>query len=241
MPNTHFILTGKGGVGKSYVSALLAQYSKNRGDELICLDTDPVNATFTGYEGLKVIKISILENGNVNPQNFDKFIEILINAPEDATIVVDNGAATFLPLCSYLIENNIIPYLENHGHTVKFHSVITGGQALPDTMNGIEALFVNFPGVPVMVWLNEYFGELRMNDKSVTQTRLFITHKQNVHAMITIPKVRKETFGYDIEQMLKGHLTFKEAINSDETSLMGKQRLRIVWEQISKQLALANL
>ena len=46
----HFILQGKGGVGKSFVAALLAQhYQANGRGAVVCVDTDPVNATFSGY------------------------------------------------------------------------------------------------------------------------------------------------------------------------------------------------
>jgi len=45
MATIHFILQGKGGVGKSLIAALLAQYLHGRGLEVYCFDTDPINAT----------------------------------------------------------------------------------------------------------------------------------------------------------------------------------------------------
>ncbi|CCG42341.1 hypothetical protein PHAMO_380009 [Magnetospirillum molischianum DSM 120] len=42
-------------------------------------------------------------------------------------MVVDNGASTFVPLCSYLLQNEVIPLLAEAGHGVRFHTVITGG------------------------------------------------------------------------------------------------------------------
>jgi cellulose biosynthesis protein BcsQ len=45
----HMVLQGKGGVGKSFVAALMAQYLQDRGQDPVCIDTDPVNATFAGY------------------------------------------------------------------------------------------------------------------------------------------------------------------------------------------------
>ena len=44
----HFILQGKGGVGKSLVAAI-AQYVRTRTDAVVCFDTDPINQTLTNY------------------------------------------------------------------------------------------------------------------------------------------------------------------------------------------------
>ena len=46
MAKINMVLQGKGGVGKSFVASTLAQYMKNKGEEPLCIDTDPVNTTF---------------------------------------------------------------------------------------------------------------------------------------------------------------------------------------------------
>ena len=54
MKQIHFVLQGKGGVGKSFISAILAQFiAKN--SEVMCYDTDPVNQTFAAFKALNVI------------------------------------------------------------------------------------------------------------------------------------------------------------------------------------------
>jgi len=50
--SVHFVLQGKGGVGKSFVSAILAQYFRHTGWRLIASTRNPVNATFAQYQGL---------------------------------------------------------------------------------------------------------------------------------------------------------------------------------------------
>lgn len=50
MAKIHMILQGKGGVGKSFISSKLAQYKVAKGRNLLCIDTDPVNATFYGFK-----------------------------------------------------------------------------------------------------------------------------------------------------------------------------------------------
>src|SRR5450432_2803819 len=56
----HFILQGKGGVGKSLISAILAQYFRGRKVTPHCFDTDPVNATFAQYQALVAEHINVL-------------------------------------------------------------------------------------------------------------------------------------------------------------------------------------
>ena len=55
MKEVHFVVQSKGGVGKSFVAMLLAQYLQDRSDDkLYCFDTDPDNQTFAGYQALKI-------------------------------------------------------------------------------------------------------------------------------------------------------------------------------------------
>jgi cellulose biosynthesis protein BcsQ len=49
MSTVHFVLQGKGGVGKSYAAVLFAQYLRERGLTVSCFDGDPLNQTFGGF------------------------------------------------------------------------------------------------------------------------------------------------------------------------------------------------
>jgi MinD superfamily P-loop ATPase len=51
-PVVHLLLQGKGGVGKSLIASLLAQFYKDRSVHAICVDTDPVCPTFSQYNAL---------------------------------------------------------------------------------------------------------------------------------------------------------------------------------------------
>ena len=51
----------KGGIGKSFVAALLTQWLKDRGaTSLVAYDNDPANATLKAYEALEVRKLDLL-------------------------------------------------------------------------------------------------------------------------------------------------------------------------------------
>lgn len=46
-------LQGKGGVGKSYITSIFAQYIKDyKGVEISGADTDPVNRSFAAFKSL---------------------------------------------------------------------------------------------------------------------------------------------------------------------------------------------
>lgn len=242
MALVNMTLQGKGGVGKSLVATLLAQHYRARGIEPICFDTDPVNQTFGGFEALQVQGLDLGgKAGEIDQRAFDYLMEIIAAAPEDAVFVIDNGAATFLPLMSYMAENDVVPFLREHGHEVRCHTILTGGQALDDTVMGLEGLFAAFPDVPVIIWLNEYFGRVERDGKSFQETRLYRDNKARVHALVTMGAVRKETFGVDIATMLKAHLTFEQAVEDPSFNIMARQRLKTMWRAFSAEMDKAQL
>lgn len=240
MATIHFVLQGKGGVGKSLIASLLAQHYQNQGVETMCFDTDPVNKTFASFKALNVRPVDILDNGRVIESAFDGFIEKIIQAPDDTTIIIDNGASTFLPLCAYLKDNGIFPFLRDNGHDMMMHTVVTGGQGILDTMNGLQALTVNFPDVPVVVWLNEYFGKTEMNGVSVEDSKV-IQNAENIHAFIRLKELLKDTFGHNFARMLKERKTFSEALASTDFTIMCRQRLVMIQRDIAAQIDQAHL
>jgi len=107
----HLTLQGKGGVGKSLVAAVLAQYLKSAGRDVRCIDTDPVNRTFAQYAAIGADRLQLRDEHNrIDQRSFDVLMERFL-VEDGATFVVDNGASTFLPLWHYLLENNALGYL----------------------------------------------------------------------------------------------------------------------------------
>ncbi len=241
MATINFILQGKGGVGKSMVASALAQYYQEKGMNPACFDTDPVNTTFAAYEALNVQTVNILEGNKINPRAFDAFFNPLLEIAEDGVAVVDNGASSFIPLCSYLMDNQVITLMKEYGHQIYFHTVITGGQALPDTLNGLEALLLNFPEVPVVIWQNEYFGKVQVNGRSFEDIKLYKENKKSIQGLITLEAQQPETFGFDLERMLQDRLTYEQARANSSYYIISRQRLVQIWRNIKQQIELVNL
>lgn len=74
MARIHMLLQGKGGVGKSFIASVVAQYKISRGQKPLCIDTDPVNATFFGFQALKVKRLELMDGEEINPRNFDALV-----------------------------------------------------------------------------------------------------------------------------------------------------------------------
>lgn len=233
----HLVLQGKGGVGKSLVAALLAQYlsqDKAAAGALLCADTDPVNDTFARYGAFGAQRIKILNSDkNIDARAFDSLIETVI--AHEGNCVIDNGASTFIPLSAYLRENSVVELLQESGKKVYIHTVLTGGQAMDDTLMGLNAL-LSTQAAPVVVWENEFFGEVTRDAKRFTDSKLYEKNKGRIAGIVTLHKRNQDTFGKDMELLVSNKLTFDEAMSSPVFSLMPRQRLKIIQKSVFEQL-----
>ena len=235
MAKIHMVLQGKGGVGKSVIAALIAQYKASKGQAPLCLDTDPVNSTFHGYTSLNVRRLQIMDGDEINSRNFDSLVELI--APSKDDVVIDNGASSFVPLSHYLVTNQVPALLHEMGHELVVHTVITGGQALVDTLSGFAQLASQFPAeARFVVWLNPYLGPIEHEGKTFEQLKAYTANKARVAAIIQIPDLKKETYGQDLSDMLQDRLTFDDALALESLTIMTRQRLKIIKGQIYAQL-----
>lgn len=239
MAKIHLVLQAKGGVGKSFISAMLAQYKRDKGEHPLCVDTDPMNATFTGYKALGVRKLPLLQGDEIDVRHFDTLLEWLVNLEEDA--IVDNGAATFVPLVNYLMINETPSLLAEMGHELVIQSVVTGGQALLDTVGGFSQLVSQFPDpATFIVWLNPYWGPIESDGKDFWQFKGYQENKDRVSAVISLPNLQAATFGRDLEDILKARLTFDEALASPEKPIAVRQRLKLYKKALFTELDAAQ-
>ncbi|EBU8392593.1 conjugal transfer protein TraL [Salmonella enterica subsp. enterica serovar Typhimurium] len=235
MAKIHMVLQGKGGVGKSMIAAAIAQYKASKGQTPLCIDTDPVNSTFEGYKALNVQLLNIMDGDEINTRNFDVLVEKIASTEND--VIIDNGASSFVQLSSYLVANQVPALLQEMGHELVVHTVVTGGQALLDTLNGFSALARQFPAECLfVVWLNPYWGPIEHEGKGFEKMKAYTDNKARVSAIIQIPALKEETYGRDFSEMLQERLTFDEALADSSLTIMTRQRLKIVKSQLFQQL-----
>jgi hypothetical protein len=241
MAKIHTMLQGKGGVGKSFGCSALAQFYNFHDRQVTCIDTDPVNATFAGYEALNVQRLELMNaQKQINARNFDSLIETI--AATDRDIIIDNGSTSFVPLTHYLISNDVPALIKEMGHKLVIHTVVTGGQALFDTVSGLGQLASQFPQeAEFVVWLNPFWGAIEHEGKTFEQMKAYRDNKARISSIVHVPNLDPDTFGKDLSNMLQDRVTFDQAIANPDLSIMNRQRLKLIRSQLFNQLETAGV
>ncbi len=128
MAKIHITLQGKGGSAKTTNSVFMAQYLRDQSRSPICVDTDPVNASFCAYKDLQVRTLQIMFNGEISSRAWDALVEIICTAKTD--VVVDNGATSFTSLINYMDMNKSLDIFQKFGQQVYIHIPIAGSEGL---------------------------------------------------------------------------------------------------------------
>lgn len=242
MAEIHFILQGKGGVGKTMLASMLLQAFLSRGKRCLGIDTDPVNASLAAFKALPVKEINILEGdgtGNIDIRAFDMLLEELVNAPSDEVIVVDNGASSFVSLATYIRENDLLATLREAGHSVVFHSIVVGGQGLNDTCKNLMSLVQKFDEAKIfVVWENPFFGPVMQKANGETrelqQFSVIQKHLEKIRAIVRLPVVNQNLAGRDLQELFARSLTFDEAMS--QACIAVRSRLFRYWREVLENM-----
>lgn len=214
------------------IAVMLYQALGHFGKDVMAYDTDPVNATLSSFREFRVTPVDVMKDGNIDARKFDVLLEALVNAPAESHVIVDNGASSFIALGAYLAENDFLPLLEEQGHRVIFHSIVTGGQALGDTIQGLARMALGFPSSPIVVWLNPFFGDITIDGKGFEEFKIYKEYSSQFHALIELPMGNKALIGKDLEELFVKRQSFEAGINASSTTIAVKARLRRYWNQI---------
>src|ERR1051325_6632672 len=150
---------------------------------------------------------------------------------------VTTRVASFVPMSHYLLSSQVPALLQQMGHELVIHTVITGGQALLDTVNGFAQLVTQFPEEALfIVWLNPYWGPIEHEGKGFEHMKVYAANKDRISAIVRIPSLKEETFGRDLSDMLQERLTFDDALATDSRTIMSRQRLKLVKGQLFAQM-----
>ena len=234
MNNIHIMMMGKGGVGKSTCSVLLAQNLAAKNPDLRCADLDPTNATFNGYLALNAEHINIADQDfNIDPAAFDELMEKILSKNSDW--VIDTGAATFLPLMNYLIQNDVFSFLLESDRQVIVHTPLVGGAAMEETIRGLKSI-LELCTVPVVVWENEFFGPVSKNGKRFVQSPGYEQFKSRVLGVVKLAKGDPKQSEKDMVAMNSRRLTWDEAAVDPNFLVMSRQRLLKMRRAIDEQL-----
>lgn len=236
MYSINLTMQGKGGVGKSFSAALLAQYLLSKGYSVTCADTDPVNSTFTQYKSLDVAHIDITENKVVATSKFEPLMIKMMEL--DSNFVIDNGASSFLPLVSYMEENKILEIMAEAGKKIFIHSSVVGG--VRDTYNGFAHMAEQVKDhAKIVVWENEHFGPVEFDGIALADTKAFKSAlKEGKIAGVVKLKDRRhsDTYTKDVKRIIDGHFTLADVMADDNFNFLAKNRIEIVVNDVFAEL-----
>lgn len=242
LKNFHFILQGKGGVGKTTVSTFITQYVKDYlKKEYMAIDTDQVNASFASFKALKVELLKIMEDNKILDSGWEILASKLLNA-DKSNIIVDNGASSFVPLMNYAFENNFFETLtsEEYGDTsnIYIHTVIAGGEGLGHTLAGLNTICNNFENsnIRIIVWINEFLGKVETLDKKITDYPEYKNNESKILAVVRIPTYKGDLFKKDLSDMLTNHKTFEEMKNDTSVFIMSRSRFTRMQKELFAEL-----
>ena len=237
MQNTvHFVLQAKGGIGKSFVSTLLAQHVIHETGSVRCFDTDQENTTFKHYAALSVRHIALTDQSRlINPKNFDFLMETLLT--ETGNFVIDTGANTFSNLLAYMVENEVFAMLREARKTTYVHTIVGGGDTLADTANGFYAIAQKVAETRIVLWFNEHFGDIKTAEgKPFTETEAYRQSAGRLTGTITLYRRNPATFGEDIRKLNTKRHTIAQALASPEYTRMERQRLKVFSRDVFGQM-----
>ena len=128
MANIHFIGGEKGGVGKSLVSRLVAQYLIDKELPFLGFDTDRSHGAllrfYSGFASPVLID---------RYEALDSIIEAAVEQP-DRRILVDLAAQTHDPLVQWMDESGVLDMASESGFTITYWHVMDSGRDSVDLL-----------------------------------------------------------------------------------------------------------
>lgn len=231
--SVHMTLCGKGGVGKSVIARLLTEYLTDRGDTPLAFDADPVNANFAAVDAFNVEKVGLIDaNQEINPGLFDKLVLKIVDS--NRSVVLDTGAASYVPFFNYMRELDLAETLDENGYDLVFHVPLAGGPALPFTVENLKEVCLHFgKDAGVMVWLNHYWEQIERNGKAFTNWPVYRENADCIRAVFEINRMPSHTSAADFALMLRENKSFAEAVDSQsDFNILIRSRLMKVRKTI---------
>jgi hypothetical protein len=157
MAHIHFIGGEKGGVGKSLMSRVLAQYMIDREIPFIGFDTDRSHGAlmrfYSGYASPVLVD---------NIEALDSIIEAAAEQPE-RRVLVDLAAQTHDPLVKWMDDAGVLNLADEMGMTIHYWHVMDSGK---DSVDLLKKLLDRFgTGMKYVLVRNQ----IRGNDFSVLE------------------------------------------------------------------------
>lgn len=208
-----------GGVGKSYSASILCQWASNINKSYIGIDIDQMSHTLSEYINLNVIQVnSIMEQGGVDLEKFDKLCIYLMEEAEDLdTFIIDLGPTELMPFISWAINSQIFNLILKDTFNTHFFVPIASDRmdaTIYSLIYLINNCYINTKIVPIGI---EYFGA---ND-SLEDHVEFKYLKKYIDTILYLPKLNK------LEKLSINK--FKQSKERNSLSIIDQLRIDQIW------------
>ena len=168
MAGLEFIGGEKGGVGKSVLARVIAQYCIDKNERFLGFDTDRSHATFTRFYGDFASQIVIDDFASLD------HIAEAITENSSRRVLVDLAAQTMPPLRRWLEDSDVLSVLAEDYIPVRFWHVMDDGMDAISLLEGLVKTFGN--KVQYVVVLNHGRGRNFANFNASAAKALALEH-----------------------------------------------------------------
>ncbi len=226
MAHIHFIGGEKGGVGKSLMSRVLAQYMIDREIPFIGFDTDRSHGAlmrfYSGYASPVLVD---------NIEALDGIIEAAAEQPE-RRVLVDLAAQTHDPLVKWMDDAGVLNLADEMGMTIHYWHVMDSGK---DSVDLLKKLLDRFgTGMKYVLVRNQ----IRGNDFSVLEQSGEQARAMQLGArVVTVKKLGDSV----INKIDAGSSSFWKAKNPQDPTggglgLMDRQRVKAWLRDVYREI-----
>jgi hypothetical protein len=150
MTPVHFIGGEKGGVGKSLVARILAQYFIDRQMPFIGFDSDRSHSSFMRFYAGYVTPVTIDRY-----EGLDHIIEAAVEIPA-RRVIVDLAAQSYRTLAQWIDDTGLLEASKELGVDVRYWHVMDAGRDSADLLNRLLGDFGD--RLPLVLVLNQVRG-----------------------------------------------------------------------------------
>lgn len=226
----HLIGGEKGGVGKSLVARLLAQYFIDQQLPFVGFDTDRSHGSLLRFY-----------SGYASPVLVDRYeaLDLVMESAVEQTgrrVLVDLAAQTHEPLVRWMEESGVLDMADLSGIQLKYWHVMDAGR---DSVDLLERLLDRFgQRLHYVLVLNQLRGDdFTLLEQSGQQARAVGMGAQVITIKHLHDAVIRKIDGHNASFWSAGHVTGAEGPG---LGLMERQRLKMWIQHANAQLALAG-
>ena len=220
MTNIHLIGGEKGGVGKSVVARVLAQYMIDKKLDFVGFDTDRSHGSLVRFYSDFASPMLI-----DSYESLDTMVEIAVENPGER-ILVDLAAQTHERLVKWIDESGVLEALSEHGLSLTYWHVMDSGK---DSLSLLKRLFDRFGSrLNYVIVLNQLRGErFDLFENSAEKAQADALHAK----IVTVKRLNQEVIAkIDAENASFWAAQQKGALNGHGLGILQRQRVK-VWLQ----------